>query len=180
MKGSLYIVTGCMSCGKTSELIRLLEREAYAKRELQVFKSSKDTRSGKLQIRSRNGRTFVAEEVEAAHRILEALRPNTVAIGIDEIHFFDTDLLWTVEKLVNRGLRVYASGLDTDFRGEPFNVVAYLMAVADSAVKLKAVCVRCGADATRSQRLVSSQDRFLVGGDEEYEARCRDCHEVPR
>jgi thymidine kinase len=35
--------------------------------------------------------------------------------------------------------------------------------------------MQCGAPANRTQRLTNATDRVVVGGAEEYEARCRRC-----
>jgi thymidine kinase len=91
-----------------------------------------------------------------------------------------------VQDLANRGVRVIAAGLDMDFRGEPFGCMPQLMSSAEHVDKLHAICVVCGAEASRTQRLIDGRPAayddpiILVGGSESYEARCRHCHAVPR
>ena len=68
-----------------------------------------------------------------------------------------------------------AAGLDQDWRGRPFGPVPALLAVAEYVTKLHAVCSRCGAPGTRSQRLVAAEGQLFVGGSAEYESRCRAC-----
>jgi thymidine kinase len=127
-----------------------------------------------------------AEIVQKASIYQWAERKPVEVIGIDEAQFFDEGILSVVMHLVNSGIRVIISGLDTDFRGMPFGQIPPLLAVADDVTKLKAVCMRCHApNAIRSQILIAPPSSNLdsadfVGGDEKYEARCRDCHEVPR
>ncbi|KPJ84989.1 hypothetical protein AMJ57_04845 [Parcubacteria bacterium SG8_24] len=176
--GSLKVIVGCMSSGKSEELIRLVRREVIARRQVACFKPAKDQRTDD-SIESRNQTSFPATVVDAAEDIPAQVDPDCHLAAIDEAHFFGPGLLAVVEGLVRRGISVIVAGLDTDFRGQPFETVAMLMAVADHVRKLNAVCMRCGNEATRSQRLVASTERVLVGGDESYEARCRDCHRVP-
>jgi thymidine kinase len=113
------------------------------------------------------------------------LASSTEVVAIDEVQFFDDAILQVVEKLAGNGLRVIAAGLDQDFRGEPFGPVAALMALAEYVDKLQAICVVCGAPASRTQRLIDGRPAryddpvILVGGSERYEARCRACHAVP-
>jgi thymidine kinase len=96
-------------------------------------------------------------------------------VGIDEGQFFDASLVQVVNDLADRGLRVIVAGLDQDYRGRPFEPMPQLLAVAEYVDKTLAICVRCGAPANRTQRLVAATDRVIVGGAEQYEARCRRC-----
>jgi len=80
-------------------------------------------------------------------------------------------------KLANLGKRVIVAGLDTDYRGRPFEPMPRLLAVAEEITKLLAICVRCGNPAVHTQRLVDSEELIVVGATEMYEARCRRCFE---
>ena len=90
------------------------------------------------------------------------------------------------EELANNGVRVIVAGLDSDFRGEPFGIMPELLARAEEVTKLSAICQVCGRRATRTQRLINglpakyTDPIILVGAQEQYQARCRRCHEVPR
>ncbi len=183
-KGSIEVIVGCMSSGKSEELIRRLRRATIARQGTVVFKPARDVRTDKVTIASRDGKTHGAVTVSRAADIPALVDDGRCVVGIDEAQFFDAGIVAVANALVDRGIRVIIAGLDTDFRGEPFGVVPHLMAVADSVTKLQAVCVRCGKPAIRSQLLVTPPSGDLsspdfVGGDEKYEARCRDCHEVP-
>lgn len=186
MKGTLEAIVGCMSCGKSEELIRRVRRAAIAKQSVMVFKPSLDDRTDQVTIASRDGRRWDAIAIDRPADVLARTNGGCQVVGFDEAQFFPGEIAAVIDKLVERGTRVIVSGLDTDFRGEPFDVVARLMAVADSVTKLTAVCMRCGGPATRSQRLIDgrpapwSAPTIQVGGDELYEARCRNCHVVPR
>lgn len=106
------------------------------------------------------------------------------AVLIDEVQFFDEAVLEVCRTLANQGLRVICAGLDCDFRGNPFPIVANLLAMAEQITKLTAICVCCGNEATMTQRIINGlparyQDpTILVGEKESYEPRCRKCHVV--
>jgi thymidine kinase len=101
-------------------------------------------------------------------------------VGIDEGQFFDPSLVEVVESLADRGVRVIVAGLDQDYRGRPFEPMPQLLAIAEYVTKTLAICMKCGAPANRSQRLVPDTDRVVVGGAAQYEARCRSCFTPPR
>ncbi|MCS6964730.1 thymidine kinase [Thermoflexus sp.] len=184
--GWVEVICGCMFSGKTEELIRRLRRAQIARQQVQVFKPLIDTRYGTERIRSHNGMDIEAIPVSHARAILEHLLPGTTVVGIDEAQFFDWEIADVVQELADRGIRVIVAGLDMDFRGEPFGPMPLLMAQAEQVDKLHAICVVCGAPATRTQRLINGRPAryddpvILVGGSETYEARCRRCHVVPR
>ncbi len=183
-KGRFEMIVGCMSSGKSEELIRRLNRAVIAKQNVAVFKSMHDTRTDEKTIASRDGKKFHAFSAASSLGILIRVTPEIQVVGIDEAQFFDDDLHSVINQLIDRGIRVIGSGLDTNFRGEPFHPVPELMAIADDVIKLNAVCVQCGAVATRSMLLesvsadVRLDDPSFVGGDEKYGATCRDCHRI--
>jgi thymidine kinase len=187
--GSLEVIVGPMFSGKTDELIRRLRRARIARQKVQVFFPAIDSRYagyeyGKLT--SHAGSEFDAVPVRRAQDILRAVEEETGVVGIDEAQFFDDDILPIVEKLVAAGVRVIVTGLDTDFRGEPFGPIPSLMAQAERLDKLQAICMVCGEPASRTQRLTSGKPAaahepvVVVGAGEMYEARCRAHHTVPK
>ena len=184
--GSLEVITGSMFSGKTDELIRRLRRAVIARQKIQVFKPAIDNRYAEEKVISHAGADFDAQPVENAQAILKHLAPETTVVGIDEAQFFDESILDICDMLAERGVRVIAAGLDMDFRGEPFGVMPALMAKAERVDKLRAICMVCGAEASRTQRLVNGQPAryddpvVIVGAAELYEARCRQHHQVPR
>jgi thymidine kinase len=163
-----------------------VRRAQIAKQKVQVFKPAIDTRYAIEQVKSHNGLGHDAIPATTLAEIVSNIEPDTTVIGIDEIQFFDMDVIQMVRQLADRGVRVIAAGLDMDFRGEPFGPMPQLMSEAEHVDKLHAICVVCGADASRTQRLINGRPALyddpiiLVGGSESYEARCRHCHEVPR
>jgi thymidine kinase len=183
--GSLTVITGSMFSGKTEELIRRVRRALYARRSVQVFKHALDTRSEVTEIRSHNGVLHEARAVATSDELLEKVEETTDVVAVEEAQFFDEGIVKACHRLADSGYDVMCTGLDMDFRGEPFGPMPDLMAEADEVVKLRAICARCGRDASRSQRLIDSRPApvsaptILVGAEESYEARCRHCHEVP-
>lgn len=126
-----------------------------------------------------------ATVVATASEPLAAVKEDTEVVAIDEVQFFDWKIAEVCDELANQGRRVMIAGLDQDFRGEPFGPMPLLLAMAEDVTKLTAICVICGAPATRTQRLIDGRPAryddpvILVGGSESYEARCRHCHSVP-
>jgi thymidine kinase len=173
--GWIEVITGSMFSGKSEELIRRVRRAEIAKQKVQLFKPRLDARYSEAEIVSHSEMKMPSQAVEAAEDILELVKPDTEVVGIDEGQFFDSSLVAVAEALANRGIRVIVAGLDQDFRGTPFEPMPQLLAVAEYVEKVLAVCMRCGAPANRSQRLVPAADRVVVGGAGEYEARCRRC-----
>lgn len=184
--GSIEVITGSMFCGKTEELIRRLRRAAIAKQKVQVFKPTIDNRYAEKKVTSHAGANFAALPIRKAVDVLEHLDDDTTVVAIDEVQFFDPDIIVIAQQLADRGIRVIAAGLDMDFRGEPFGPMPILMSQAEEVSKLHAICVVCGEEASRTQRLVNNRPAcyddpvMIVGASEMYEARCRKHHEVLR
>ena len=174
-----------MFSGKSEELIRRLKRVQIAKRRAQVFYHAFDVRYGEHRIASHSGLSIEAVADSRADEILPQIHPDTEVVAIDEAQFFDASVATAANTLADRRLRVIVAGLDTDFRGEPFGSMPRLMAEAEIVDKLQAICLACGASASRTQRLIDGQPAhyadpvIMVGASEVYEARCRDCHQVP-
>ena len=183
--GWIELICGSMFSGKTEELLRRVRRAEIARQRVQVFRLRIDNRYSKSQVTSHDGLHCEAETIEQATQILEMVRPDTDVVAVDEAQFLDWKIADVVRILAERGLRVIVTGLDLDFRGEPFGPMPLLLAEAEMVDKLHAICVVCGMSASRTQRLINgrpahySDPVILVGASEVYEARCRACHEVP-
>jgi len=172
------MIIGCMSAGKSSELIRRIERARLAYLPTVIFRPATDTRSKPDHVESRNGLVSHAIVVDSPKEMLK-YSSQAVVIGIDECQFFDLQVIEVIQALLRQRKKIIASGLDLDYRGKPFGPVPHLMALADRVDKLLAVCKKCGSDfASRTQRLVADSEQILVG-DSQYEARCIDCFEPP-
>jgi thymidine kinase len=163
-----------MFSGKTEELIRRLRRARIARQHVQAFKPAIDARYSEDETVSHDETALSTTPVHAAAQIL-LLADSADVVGIDEAQFFDGELIHVCRELAASGTRVIIAGLDQDYRGEPFEPIPQLMAIAEYVSKLHAICMVCGAPANHSQRLVADGDRVLVGAQEAYEPRCRRC-----
>lgn len=185
--GWIEVIAGVMFSGKSEELIRRVRRAMIARKRVQVFKSHLDARyAGLFAVSSHDRRTVEAIPVDSSAQLVQRLDPTAQVVAIDEAQFLDDGVVRAATALAERGRRVILAGLDTDFRGEPFGPMPQLMAVAEMVDKLHAICVLCGAPASRTQRLLDGRPApydsptIMVGAADSYEARCRACHEVPR
>lgn len=183
--GWVEVIAGVMFSGKSEELIRRVRRALIARKRVQVFKSRLDDRyAGVFSIGSHDGRAIDAIPVDSSQQIALRLDPLAQVVAIDEAQFLDAGIVPLANDLAARGRRVILAGTDTDFRGEPFGAMPALMCTAEVVDKLHAICVRCGAPATRNQRLIDGQPArydspiVMVGGADSYEARCRACHTI--
>ena len=183
-EGWIEVICGCMFAGKTEELIRRINVLSYARKNILVFKPKIDDRYSTTEIASHAGSKVPCIVISEAKEILDHVNYDTDVVAIDEVQFFDEDVVDICEYLADSGLRVMVAGLDKDFRGEPFGVLPDLLTRAEFVTKLTAVCAKCGAPATRTQRIINGKPAsfndpiVLVGAKEAYEPRCRHCHEI--
>jgi thymidine kinase len=177
--GWIEVICGSMFSGKSEELIRRLRRAQIARQRVQIFKPKLDSRFSEDHIVSHSEMKIRSQLVSQAREILDLLDGRTQVIGIDEGQFFDMELAYVCNNLADSGKRVIVAGLDQDFRGKPFDPMPELLSIAEYITKTLAICVRCGAPANRTQRLVENSDRLLVGETDAYEARCRLCFDPP-
>lgn len=183
-KGRIELICGSMFSGKTEELIRRIRRATIAKQTVQVFKPAIDKRYHAEQVISHAGANTDALPVASAADILTNIHEGTDVIAVDEVQFFDWEIVEVVQSLADQGYRVICAGLDMDFRGEPFGPMPIILSSAEVVDKLRAICVICGDEASRTQRLIDGDPAawddpvVMVGAAEVYEARCRQCHSV--
>lgn len=183
--GWVEVITGCMFSGKTEELLRRLRRAEIAGQSVAVFTPALDDRYGETTIGTHTGATWKATVVDEDHpqQISTSLDGETV-VAIDEANFFSTELVSVCKRLADNGHRVVISGTDQTFRAEPFEPLSQLMALAEYVDKLQAICTQCGEPASRNQRLIDGEPAhyddptIMVGAEESYEARCRNCHVI--
>ncbi len=183
-RGWIEVIAGPMFAGKSEEILRRIRRLEYAKKKYLVFKPAIDNRYSKTEVVSHIKNKTKAIAIKDSSEILKHIKYNTDVIIVDEAQFLDNGVVDICEKLATEGRRVIVGGLDMDFRGEPFPIMAELLARAEDVTKLTAICVKCGAPATRSQRIINGKPAkyndpvVVVGAFETYEPRCRHCHEV--
>lgn len=177
--GWIEVICGSMFSGKSEELIRRLRRAQIARQRVQIFKPKLDSRFSEHHIVSHSELKIASQAVMSSQEVLRAVHDRTEVVGIDEAQFFDSGIVEVCQKLANGGKRIIIAGLDKDFRGKPFDPIPELLAVAEYITKTLAICMKCGNPANYTQRLISSEERILVGAEEAYEARCRRCFEPP-
>ena len=174
-----------MSCGKTEELLRRLRRASIAGKKIKVFSPTLDTRVLADCIESRAGSRKEALKVRKAIDILSYVKQDDQIIAIDELQFFDSDIVFVIRTLMANGKKVIGAGLELDFKEEPFGCMPQLLCYADKIDKLSAICMKCGSEhGVRTQRLIDgvpadvNSPLIMIGGDETYEARCMNCYEI--
>ena len=185
--GWIECICGSMFSGKSEELLRRIKRGVIAKQKVLLFKPSIDNRYDENRVSTHNGNSYDSISIEKSSDILNFVKDTKYdIIGIDEIQFFDNDIVKIINKLADDGIRVIVAGLDMDFKAEPFHPMPEIMAISEMVTKLHAVCNKCGKEASRSQRLINGKPAkyddpiVVIGASESYEARCRHCHEIER
>jgi len=174
-QGRIEVVCGSMFSGKTEELIRRMKRAKFAKQKVEIFKPAMDVRYSEDDVVSHDHNAIPSTPIDSSASIL-LLSSDTDVVGIDEAQFFDEQLPAVCNELANRGVRVIVAGLDMDYKGVPFGPIPALCAIADDVTKVHAICVKCGALAYVSHRLVENDRRVLLGETAEYEPLCRECY----
>ena len=185
--GWIECICGSMFSGKSEELLRRIKRGVIAKQKVLLFKPSIDNRYDENRVSTHNGNSYDSISIEKSSDILNFVKDTKYdIIGIDEIQFFDNNIVKIINKLADDGIRVIVAGLDMDFKAEPFHPMPEIMAISEMVTKLHAVCNKCGKEASRSQRLINGNPAkyddpiVVIGASESYEARCRHCHEIER
>lgn len=183
--GTIEVICGPMFAGKTEELLRRVRRLEYAHKKVVLFKPQIDDRYDKSFIVSHNQNKALCVALKNSEEMFNFVKDDTDCVVIDEFQFLGDEAVDIAINFSRRGIRVIVSGLDMDFRGEPFGNMPKILAIADSVTKLTAICVKCGEPATRTQRIVDGKPapynskQILVGASEAYEARCASCFEIP-
>ena len=174
-RGRVEVICGSMFSGKHEELIRRLRRAQFAHQRVEIFKPSIDVRYSDSEVVSHEGNSIMSTPVDSSASIL-LMGQESEVVGIDEAQFFDEHIVEVCNDLANRGIRVIVAGLDLDFKGQPFGPMPALCAIADDVTKVHAICVRCGALAYVSHRIVEGEKQVLLGEKAEYEPLCRECY----
>lgn len=181
-QGRIEVVCGSMFSGKTEELIRRMKRATFARQRVVIFKPQIDKRYSEENVVSHDRNEIPSTPIAMASDIIASLERDgdgsfgIDVVGIDEAQFFDVTLVDVCNELANSGVRVIIAGLDMDYLGKPFGPIPALCAIADDVTKVHAICVKCGALAYVSHRLVHNDSQVLIGEQEEYEPLCRECY----
>ncbi|MEL6122227.1 MAG: thymidine kinase [Bacteroidota bacterium] len=174
--GWIEVITGCMFSGKTEELIRRVKRSTFANQHVQLFKPGRDVRYSEHEVVSHDSNALESILIPDAKTLPDYLDDGVDVVAIDEVQFFDSEIIGLCEELALDGKRVIAAGLDLDFRGVPFGPMPHLMAIAEYVTKVHAICPHCGNLATHSYRLSEEEDTVVIGEKDKYEPRCRRCY----
>ena len=172
--GQLEIICGPMFSGKTEELIRRINRIAYTKKNIKVFKPKIDNRYSEDYIVSHNNKKIKCIVINENQEVLNYIK-NTHVFAFDEAQFLEDDFIEVCKNLILKDKRIIVAGLDKDSNAEPFGVMPNLLAHADYITKLNAICIKCGDIANYSYRKSLEKDQILVCESEKYEARCIAC-----
>ena len=136
MQGYCFeLITGPMSCGKTEELLRRIKRSIIAKKKVKVISPQIDTREQGDYIKSRNGLWLDAVKVKHSIQILSVVKDDDDVVAIDELQFFDSNIVKVIETLIQQGKKVIGTGLDLDFKGDTFGSMPQLMCIATTVDK---------------------------------------------
>lgn len=166
----LTIITGCMFAGKTTTLINKIKEK---NKDYIIFKPEIDKRYAVNSVVSHNGDSIPCTPIKNSKDILKFVN-NYSLIGIDEVQFFDNDIITICNILANSNKEIFISGLSTDYLGKPFNIVAHLLAISDEIIKVQGIC-ECGNKTNFNKRLNENKDIILVGGESDYKSVCRKC-----
>lgn len=167
----ITIFCGPMFAGKSTHLA---EAFRHAKHPM-AFKPLADTRDAATEFVTHDGVSTPCVAVQTAGDILLLINSETDCVCIEEAQFFDHGIVEVCERLSAKGIQVYASCLDMDSNGLPFDRVGALLCVAESVVKLRARCSVCGNPASRTLRTTKVKDRVFVGSEESYKPVCASC-----
>ena len=171
--GWIEVIAGSMYSGKTEELIRRVRRAQFAKLKTQMFKPALDNRYHETNVSSHDQTMMQAIPLKSIHDVWNHIQPDTQVVGFDEGQFLTQDFVQIAKDLAARGIRVIIAGLDMDWKGQPFEPIPTLMAIAEEVTKPRAICTECGSLATYTQKLRGSTSQVEIGSQDNYEARCR-------
>lgn len=184
--GWIEVIFGCMFAGKSTEILKRIDVLRVTNQKYQVFSPKVDDRYGANIISSHIGWKHPAINISKAQEILDKLEEDVDFIFIDEIQFFDKDIVRILEKLANEGKKIIVAGLGADFRGKPFENTTSLIVRAEYITKLNSICNKCYDFAHKIQRLTNGQpssanEKTITVGDWKnihYESRCRECYVI--
>ncbi|KPP70063.1 thymidine kinase, cytosolic-like [Scleropages formosus] len=173
-RGQIQVIFGPMFSGKSTELMRRVRRFQVAQYRCLVVKYAKDTRYSEGGVATHDRNTMEAVPASCLQEIYSLALEATV-IGIDEGQFFP-DTVEFCEEMANMGKTVIIAALDGTFQRKPFGNILNLVPLAESVVKLNAVCMECFKEASYTKRLGEEKEVEVIGGADKYHAVCRACY----
>lgn len=175
----LVVNAGGMFASKSTALIAQGRRHLLAGHDVVFIKPDIDNRYSENEIVTHDGQRVEAMKIDkdSGFTFHEMLRLSTAdVILIDEVQFFGSWIIKTIKDLLSKGKVVYVSGLDMDYKGEPFQVTMYLMGIAHEVIKYHAVCSDCGDDAYVTAKTSGSNNRIEIGSKDMYKPVCITCY----
>jgi thymidine kinase len=179
--GRLEVICGPMFAGKSTEILKKVLWDRHKGLSVLVIKPSFDNRFSETRVVSHDGLSSDAKSIGAwdADYLFGAERNYPSKVYIDEVQFFQKpsfngDLVFEVQNLLENGVDVMVSGLDTDWMGNPFQTTAMLAAMADEVRKVTANCTVCGRPATKNYKKTGAGASVELGASDLYEARCNE------
>jgi len=155
----LFLILGPMKSGKSLEMIGQFTSLKYTNIPFGLYQPKRDTRNGNIW--SRTGIELNSQKIDS---LKEMLVKNEQIVGIDEIHMFQESDVSVIHELLNRGTKVFLSGLDMDYRGEMFNIIKKILEISPKEVKYKkAVCELC-KDPNAAYTVISKDDKIILDG----------------
>ena len=182
---SITLIIGPMFSGKTSELIRLVDRKRIAGKKCLIIKHTTDNRYDNLEnidnITTHSKISYSKTDIIKLNELLNTLSVEIVenksydVVAIEEGHFF-SNINNFCNTLANNNIDVIVSAIDSSFKQEMFKNIGELIANAEIVMKLTAICMECRSkDAHFNIRTISSDQDILVGGADIYKSVCRQC-----
>ena len=182
VSGFFKLIISPMYAGKSTELLRNINKYKILNKNIIVINHSYNNRYGSNNLTTHDQKSYsdciVLSELSDLEKNYMELFNNCDVIVIEELQFFK-DAFDNIVKWIDQDKKtVIAAGLDGDFLRQPFGDVLRLIPYADKIYKLNSLCTKCG-DGThahfskRTVKDVSDDEKILVGSYAVYEAVCR-------
>tara|TARA_B100000780_G_C20880603_1_gene350286 strand:+ start:126 stop:644 length:519 start_codon:yes stop_codon:yes gene_type:complete len=171
---ALEVIIGSMYSGKSTELIRRVQRFKSINMHCLVVNHTNDTRVLGNFLQTHNGNKVRAVKTDD---ILLLNVQAYDAIAIDEAQFF-TNLLPAVALMLKHSKHVIVAGLAGDYKCQKFGEILDLIPMADNVTYTRALCQQCshpGRPASFTKRL--SDEKKTISIDSRYIAVCRECYQ---
>lgn len=175
-KGQIQVIFGPMFSGKTTELIRRLKRYQIANHQCLIIKYAHDTRYTSNGLATHDRQTLSAVSTTELSSLKNEAEAYSV-IGIDEGQFFPDTVTFS-EEMANKGKIVIVAALDGTYQRKGFGDILQLVPLAESVIKLTAVCMLCFEEASYTKRIGNETELEVIGGTDKYMAVCRNCYEI--
>ncbi|NXC23257.1 KITH protein, partial [Corythaeola cristata] len=155
-------------------LMRRVRRFQLAQYRCLLVKYAKDTRYCISGVSTHDKNTMEALPACLLKDVYQEALGSAV-IGIDEGQFFP-DIVEFCETMANAGKTVIVAALDGTFQRKAFGNILNLVPLAESVVKLNAVCMECYREASYTKRLGAEREVEVIGGADKYHSVCRACY----